>query len=166
MKNRLSYFLFLILISFSNSATGQTLTNGNFETGGNAIGFLINGAGYTQINPPTGSSFQGNYAITTNPQLLNSNFISGGDHTTGSGMMLVVDGNTVPNSRLWSCTSTGGALTGFTAGSTYTFSYWIKSVSNDVTNNATQAYINVFFVNASNVNPASINSYAPLPLVY
>ena len=163
MKNRLSYFLFLILISFSNSATGQTLTNGNFETGGNAIGFLINGAGYTQINPPTGSSFQGNYAITTNPQLLNSNFISGGDHTTGSGMMLVVDGNTVPNSRLWSCTSTGGALTGFTAGSTYTFSYWIKSVSNDVTNNATQAYINVFFVNASNVNPASINSYAPLP---
>jgi len=163
MKNSLYYFLFLILISFSNSALGQTLTNGNFESGGNTVGFLINGAGYTQINPPTGSSFQGNYAITTNPQLLNSNFISGGDHTTGSGMMLVVDGNTVPNSRLWSCTSTGGALTGFTAGLTYTFSYWIKSVSNDVTNNATQANINVFFVNASNINPASTNSYAPLP---
>jgi len=163
MKNSLYYFLFLILISFSNSATGQTLTNGNFETGGNGVGFLINGIGYTQINPPTGSSTAGNYAITTNPQLLNSNFISGGDHTTGSGMMLVVDGNTTAGSRLWSCTSTGGALTGFTAGNTYTFSYWIKSVSNDVTNNATQANINVFFVNASNINPASTNSYAPLP---
>lgn len=163
MKNSLYYFLFLILISFSNSATGQTLTNGNFETGGNGVGFLINGIGYTQINPTTGSSTAGNYAITTNPQLLNSNFISGGDHTTGSGMMLVVDGNTVPNSRLWSSTSTGGALTGFTAGNTYTFSYWIKSVSNDVTNNATQANINVFFVNASNINPASTNSYAPIP---
>jgi len=163
MKNSTFYFLLLILISFSNIVLGQTLTNGNFESGGNGIGFLINGIGYTQINPPTGSSSTGNYAITTNPQLLNSNFISGGDHTTGSGKMLVVDGNTTPGSRLWSCTSTGGALTGFTAGSIYTFSYWIKSVSNDVTNNATQANINVFFVNASNVNPVSTNNYAPLP---
>jgi gliding motility-associated-like protein len=163
MKNNIKLLLFSTLISFFTTISAQTLINGNFESGGNGIGFLINGAGYTQINPPTGSSFQGNYAITTNPQLLNSNFISGGDHTTGSGRMLVVDGNTVPNSRLWSCTSTGGALTGFTAGSTYTFSYWIKSVSNDVTNTATQANINVFFVNASNVNPASTNSYAPLP---
>jgi gliding motility-associated-like protein len=163
MKNSLYYFLFLILISFSNNALGQTLTNGNFESGGNGVGFLINGIGYTQINPPTGTSSPGNYAITTNPQLLNSSFISGGDHTTGTGKMLVVDGNTNAGSRLWSCTSTGGALTGFTAGSTYTFSYWIKSVSNDVTNNATQANINVFFVNASNINPASTNNYAPLP---
>jgi gliding motility-associated-like protein len=163
MKNSLYYFLFLILISFSNSALGQTLTNGNFETGGNGVGFLINGIGYTQINPTTGSSTSGNYAITTNPQLLNSNFISGGDHTSGTGRMLVVDGNTTAGSRLWSSTSTGGALTGFTSGNVYTFSYWIKSVSNDVTNNATQANINVFFVNASNINPASTNSYAPLP---
>jgi gliding motility-associated-like protein len=163
MKNSLYYFLFSILISFFTTISAQTLINGNFESGGNGVGFLINGIGYTQINPPTGSSFQGNYAITTNPQLLNSNFISGGDHTTGFGRMLVVDGNTVPNSRLWSSTSTGGALTGFTAGNTYTFSYWIKSVSNDVTNNATQANINVFFVNASNINPASTNSYAPIP---
>jgi gliding motility-associated-like protein len=163
MKKNIKLLLFSILISFFTTISAQTLINGNFESGGNGVGFLINGIGYTQINPPTGSSFQGNYAITTNPQLLNSNFISGGDHTTGSGRMLVVDGNTVPNSRLWSSTSTGGALTGFTAGSVYTFSYWIKSVSNDVTNNATQANINVFFVNASNINPASTNSYAPLP---
>ncbi|MSP85395.1 MAG: hypothetical protein EXR18_06185, partial [Flavobacteriaceae bacterium] len=162
MKNSTYYFLFLILISFSNIALGQTLTNGNFESGGNGVGFLINGTGYIQIDPTTGSSTSGNYAFTINPQLLNSNFIAGGDHTSGSGNMLVVDGNTVVNSRLWSSTSTGGALTGFTAGNTYTFSYWIKSVSNDVTNNATQANINVFFVNASNINPASTNSYAPL----
>jgi gliding motility-associated-like protein len=163
MKKNIKLFLFSIFISFYTSVSAQTLTNGSFELGGNGIGFLINGAGYTQINPPTGSSSPGNYAITTNPQLLNSNFISGGDHTTGTGNMLVVDGNTVPNSRLWSSTSTGGALTGFTAGSTYTFSYWIKSVSNDVTNPLTQANINVFFVNTSNLNPASTNVYAPLP---
>jgi gliding motility-associated-like protein len=163
MKYITHYFLFLILIPFSNIVSGQTLTNGNFEAGGNGVGFLINGIGYTQINPTTGSSTSGNYAFTTNPQLLNSTFISGGDHTTGSGKMLVVDGNTSAGSRLWSCTSTGGALTGFIAGTTYTFSYWIKSVSNDVINNATQANINVFFVNASNINPASTNNYAPLP---
>ncbi len=162
MKNSLSYFLFLILISFSNSLLGQTLTNGDFESGGNAFGFLT--TGYTQINPPNGSSSPGNFALTTNPQLLNSNFISSGDHTTGFGKMLVVDGNTAAGARLWSCTSTGGALTGFRAGTTYTFSYWIKSVSNDVTNNATQAYINVYFVNAININPTSMNNYAPLPV--
>jgi hypothetical protein len=100
MKNSLYYFLFSILISFFTTISAQTLINGNFESGGNGVGFLINGIGYTQINPPTGSSFQGNYAITTNPQLLNSNFISGGDHTTGFGRMLVVDGNTVPNLSL------------------------------------------------------------------
>jgi gliding motility-associated-like protein len=163
MKKNIQVIIVLIFISFFTSVSGQTLTNGSFELGGNGIGFLINGAGYTQINPTTGSSSSGNYAITTNPQLLNSNFISGGDHTTGTGKMLVVDGNTVPNSRLWSSTSTGGALTGFTAGNTYTFSYWIKSVSNDVTNPLTQANINVFFVNTSNVNPSSTNAYAPLP---
>lgn len=163
MKNLVYYFLLLILIPISNVVFGQTLINGDFESGGNGVGFLINGIGYTQMNPPTGISSPGNYAITTNPQLLNSNFISGGDHTTGTGKMLVVDGNTTSGSRLWSCTSTGGALTGFTAGTTYTFSYWIKSVSNDVTNNATQANINVYFVNASNINPANTNNYAPLP---
>jgi|UPI000484ECDE gliding motility-associated-like protein len=164
MNNRLSHFLFLILISFSNIVLGQSLVNGDFETGGNGFGFLINGAGYSQINPLTGTSAPGNFAITTNPQLLNSNFNSGGDHTSGSGKMLVVDGNTTAGSRLWSCTSTGGALTGFTPGLTYTFSYWIKSVSNDVTNNATQAYINVFFVNAININPTNTYSYAPIPV--
>lgn len=163
MKKNIQFIIISIFISFFTSVSGQTLINGSFELGGNGVGFLINGAGYTQINPPTGTSTSGNYAITTNPQLLNSNFISGGDHTTGTGKMLVVDGNTVPNSRLWSSTSTGGALTGFTAGNTYTFSYWIKSVSNDVTNPLTQANINVFFVNVANVNPASTNAYAPLP---
>ena len=126
MKKNIKLLLFSILISFFTTISAQTLINGNFESGGNGVGFLINGAGYTQINPTTGSSTSGNYAITTNPQFLNSNFISGGDHTTGFGRMLVIDGNTVPNSRLWSSTSTGGALTGFTAGIVYTFSYWIK----------------------------------------
>lgn len=163
MKHSINYFLFLILIFFSNTALGQSLINGDFENGGNSIGFLINGAGYSQINPPTGSSSPGNYSITTNPQLLNSNFISGVDHTSGTGKMLVVDGNTTPGGRLWSCTSNGGALTGFTAGTKYTFSYWIKSVSYGVTNNATQAYINVYFVNAINITPTSMNNYAPLP---
>ncbi len=162
MKHSRNYFLFLILISFSNSALGQSLINGNFENGGNTIGFLINGAGYSQIDPPTGSSSPGNYSITTNPQLLNSNFNSGVDHS-GTGKMLVVDGNTTPGGRLWSCTSTAGALKGFTVGTKYTFSYWIKSVSNYVTNNATQADINVYFVNAINITPASMNNYAPLP---
>ena len=159
--NKSHFFLFLItLLSFSVSAQ---LTNGNLEAGGSGTGFLINN--YTQINPLTGVSSPGTYGYTNNPNTMDSSFISGGDHTSGSGKMLVYNGATTANKYIWTTSSTGGAIAGFTVGSTYTFSYWIKSVSNDVTNSITRANIGVFFNAgaASNFNPATLNSVAPLP---
>ncbi len=151
---------FLIFGTFS--VKGQILTNGNFENGGSGVGFFVHD--YTLINPLTGTSNPGFYARTTNPTLMNSNYISGGDHTTGSGNMLVVDGSTLANRFIWTTSDTGGAIGGFTVGSTYTFSYWIKSVSNDVTSvEATRANIGLTFVNTSNVSPTALNNLAPLP---
>ena len=154
--------LLCLLIFGTFSANSQILTNGNFETGGSGVGFFVHD--YTLINPLTGTSNPGFYARTTNPTLMNSNYISGGDHTTGSGNMLVVDGSTLSNRFIWTTSNTGGAIGGFTIGSTYTFSYWIKSVSNDVTSvEATRANIGLTFVNTSNVNPIALNNLAPLP---
>ena len=154
--------LLCLLIFGTFSANSQILTNGNFETGGSGVGFFVHD--YTLINPLTGTSNPGFYSRTTNPTLMNSNYISGGDHTTGSGNMLVVDGSTLSNRFIWTTSNTGGAIGGFTIGSTYTFSYWIKSVSNDVTSvEATRANIGLTFVNTSNINPIALNNLAPLP---
>ncbi len=160
MKKIISHFVISIL--FSSSVFAQ-LTNGTLEAGGSGNGFLINN--YTQINPLTGVSSPGTYGYTNDPNAMDASFISCGDKTSGSGKMLVYNGATVANKFIWTTSSTGGAIAGFTVGSTYTFSYWIRSVSNDVTNSATRANIGVFFNpgSASNFNPATLSSVAPLP---
>ncbi len=164
MKKNIQLFVWSIFSSlfFSFSVCAQ-LTNGNLETAGSGTGFLVNQ--YTQINPLTGVSSPGTYGYTNNPNTMDSSFISGGDHTVVGDKMLVYNGATVANKFIWTTSSTGGAIGGFTVGSTYTFSYWIKSVSPDVTDSATRANIAVFFNagSASNFNPATLNSVAPLP---
>ncbi|RAR46665.1 gliding motility-associated C-terminal domain-containing protein [Flavobacterium lacus] len=158
-----SYFMAtLLILFFSTKLTAQNLlSNGNFESGGSGIGFLVNN--YSLINPLTGASSPGQYAITTNPTLMNTNFIPGGDHTTGTGNMLVYDGANNSGVFFWTAGNTGGAIGGFTVGSTYTFSYWIKTVSNEVTVGNTRPNIGVFFVGANNISPSNLNQLAPLP---
>lgn len=164
MRHALGYVfsIFSMLLFFGiNQSNAQILTNGDFENGGSGVGFMVHD--YTVINPVNGSSTPGFYARTTNPALMNSNYISGGDHTTGTGNMLVFDGSLLANRFFWTTGNTGGAIGGFTAGTTYTFSFWIKSVSNEVTDDATRANIGIFFVNATGINPANQNFLAPLP---
>jgi gliding motility-associated-like protein len=160
IHSKLILILFVLTISTQSKAQ-NLLTNGGFENGGSGTGFLV--TDYTLINPLNGISNPGNYAVTTNPTLMNTNFIPGGDHTTGSGKMLIIDGATAANKFFWTTGSTGGAIGGFTIGTTYTFSYWVKSVSNEVTSSTTQSNIGAFFVNASNINPVSLSALAPLP---
>ena len=155
------FFLFLITQLFSFSISAQ-LMNGNLEGGGSGNGFLVTDYSLSSL---TGVSSPGSYGYTNNPNAMDASFISCGDKTTGSGKMLVYNGATVANKFIWTTSSTGGAIAGFSVGSTYTFTYWIRSVSNDVTNNATRANIGVFFNPgaATNFNPPTLNSLAPLP---
>ncbi len=156
------FTIVLVVATSSNHLSAQNiLNNGDFESGGSGIGFLVND--YTLINPVNGISNPGNYARTTNPFLMDSSFIPGGDHTTGTGNMLIINTATTGNRFFWTTGDTGGAIGGFTPGTTYTFSYWIKSVSNEVTGPTTQANIGAFFVNANNINPTTLNNLAPLP---
>lgn len=154
-------FLFINVITSQN-----LLNNGDFESGGNGVGFSINSSFYNNISAPfSGITSPGNYAITTNPQPMNTNFfISGGDHTTGTGNMLVVDATSTGGAqRFWRAGNNGGGICGLTVGATYTFSYWIKSVSVQVTNNSTRADIGYQFNNASNITLIAGFSLAPLP---
>jgi gliding motility-associated-like protein len=157
-----THLLFLLLMIGSASLSAQILTNGDFESGGSGVGFMVHD--YTLINPLTGTSNPGFYARTTNPALMNATYNASGDHTTGTGNMMVFDGSLLSNRFFWTTGNTGGAIGGFTAGTTYVFSFWIKSVSNAVTSDdATRASIGIFFVNANNINPANQNFLAPLP---
>lgn len=162
------YLLLFVFIchNFIHLNGQNLLNNGDFESGGNGIGFNINSSFYNAITPPfSGTTSPGNYAVTTNPQPLNTNFfISGGDHTSGSGNMLIVDATTTGGSqRFWRAGNNGGGICGLTVGVTYTFSYWIKSVSIEVTSIATRADIGYQFNNANNITLVSGAALAPLP---
>src|SRR6218665_1163379 len=131
MKGKILLLLTLLFINYADSQ--NLLANSGFETGGSGFGFVTNGAGYAVLTAPfSGTTVPGNFGIANNPNLLNNaDFIFEGDHTTGTGRMLIIDGNTnATNPRFWRAGNTGGGITTLTIGTTYRFSYWIKSISN------------------------------------
>ncbi|MBN8643241.1 MAG: hypothetical protein J0L86_15625, partial [Flavobacteriales bacterium] len=162
-----AFILMLLMTLITINVKGQNLlTNGGFESGGNGVGFNLNGAGYNLITAPfSGTTSAGDYAFTNNPFPMNTaNFIAGGDHTSGTGLMMVIDGNnTGGNQRFWRAGNSGGGVCGLTIGTTYTFSYWIKSVSTTVVDAATSANIGVQFNNSSTSALVSGTTQAPLP---
>jgi len=87
------------------SVTGYTedttnlIKNGDFELGN---------VDFTSDYKYTDSDLQpeGYYAVGINPQYYHSAFSTCKDHTTGYGNMLIVNGNTVQNSKLWGQTIT------------------------------------------------------------
>ncbi len=154
--------LLLMLLSFQGFSQ-NLLNNGNFETG-TIIGFFSNGAGYVRLLPPfSGTTTTGNWAFTNNPQLMNTaSFVAGGDHTTGTGLMLVFDGNmTGGQQNFWEAGTGGSGVCGLTIGATYTFSYWIKSVYGAVAGTPTPADIRVQILNANSITLVSGATVAP-----
>ncbi|MEZ4739365.1 MAG: gliding motility-associated C-terminal domain-containing protein [Flavobacteriales bacterium] len=95
------------------------VVNGNFDQG--TTGFT------TDLQVGTGGtwgplSLEGTYGVTTNPNLLHSNFSSCGDHT-GGGSMLLANGSAVPGENVWCQTIAVQPNT------TYAFSAWLMSAS-------------------------------------
>ncbi|MCZ8168058.1 MAG: hypothetical protein O9278_02880, partial [Flavobacterium sp.] len=155
--------LFFITLFFNQLNAQNLLVNGDFETGGVGTGFNINATGYTFVAVPTGTTSAGNYAIATNPQPYNTaNFISTGDHTSGTGNMMWFDGSSDGgNPSFWKAGNNGGGVCGLVVGATYTFRYWVRSISPNVTGPATQADIRVVFNNAT-VTSSPASTLAPL----
>jgi gliding motility-associated-like protein len=80
-------------------------------------------------------SNEGMYVVMTDPQLAHVDFASCGDHTTGSGNMMVVNGAAVAGIAVWCQT------VAVEAGTTYAFSTWLMSAF------ATQPAILEFTIN-------------------
>jgi hypothetical protein len=57
----------------------------------------------------------------------------------------------------------GAGISGLTIGTTYTFSYWIKSVSNLVTDPTTQANIDIQITGGNSITLVPGTTLAPLP---
>ena len=86
------------------------------------------GGGYTTLSSPfSGISTPGQNASCSNPNHLNTSFISSADHTSGFGFMLVVDGSTSGSGQyFWKGGYNGQGFCGLTIDKVYTFSYWVK----------------------------------------
>jgi len=103
--------------------------NGDFSAGD--TGFSSD---YTYLS--AGLSGTGDYMICTNPNAYYSGWPSIGDHTTGTGNMLVIDGSETLGANFWCETIP------VTSGTEYVFSVWIASLqlplpSDEVTINGT-----------------------------
>lgn len=106
-----------IIACVSTIAHAQNLVaNGDFEAGNN---------GFSSEYPFVTSNFtEGEYGIVTDPKPWNSAVNSFGDHTSGSGKMLVVNGKTDGSSPvLWS------QQLGVVPNRTYFFSSWAANLS-------------------------------------
>ncbi|WP_293896424.1 hypothetical protein, partial [Flavobacterium sp.] len=118
-----SLLLLTALISFQGFAQ-NLLVNGGFESGGAGTGFQTN----YSLPATAGTSAQREYNILVNPSTMNTaNFANAGDHTTGAGNMMVVDGSASSGDKIWELLN--GSSIGVVSGQTYTFSYWISSIS-------------------------------------
>ena len=97
----------------------ELLSNGNFE-GGNA-GF------YSDYTYMVGNFWgEATYGVDNNPQDGHALFSAFGDHTSGQGLMMVVNGSGTENAVVW-----GEGGLSVLANTDYTFSFWLASVHPD-----------------------------------
>ena len=113
ISSTITYLLTVTSVSDSNM-----ILNGNFNAG--ATGFT------TSYIPGTGGTFgllsnTGTYAVNTNPNNVHINFATFGDHTTGNGNMMIINGDSTGNVNLWCETFQVNPNTD------YVFSAWVAS---------------------------------------
>jgi hypothetical protein len=124
----------------TSSLSGVNLVvNGDFEQGN--IGFTSNYTNSTDLVP------EGRYAVVTNPQSVHASFIACGDHTSGSGRQMVINGATAANVTIWRQT------VNVVPNTFYQFSYWVQSV---VGNNPSQLQLYVNGVAAGPTYTAAV----------
>jgi gliding motility-associated-like protein len=99
------------------SIGGNIMFNGDFSLGN--TGFTTDYLYNNNLIP------EGNYNVSPNPNLHHPNFSPCGDHTTGTGNMMIVNGSPIANQRIWCQT------VAVSPGVSYMFSTWLTSVHPD-----------------------------------
>lgn len=103
-------------VTISKETSQNIITNGSFENGN--TGFTST---YAYKTPPNTS--EGQYWVSTNAQAWNGGMAACGDHTTGTGNMMLVNGAVAVNASIWCQTVP------VTPNTDYAFSTWVASVS-------------------------------------
>ncbi len=108
---------------FAASVAGAQnfISNGDFSSGN--VGFST---GYNYAAPATNALFpEGNYTVTdstVNPFVLNTaGIVDYHDHTSGSGLFMLVNGSMTGGTLVW-----GQTLTGLAIGQAYEFDGWVS----------------------------------------
>lgn len=86
-------FIVLMAMTTGSANAASILVNGDFELGN--TGFTSEFTFTTNITPAS------TYVITEDPSLNHSSATSYGDHTSGSGLMMAVNGSTTPDDVVW-----------------------------------------------------------------
>jgi hypothetical protein len=118
MLNRTLLTAFAV-IGLSAASMAQVIVNGDFEAGN--TGFSSD-YGYVPVVDQSSLYPEGIYTVDDNPNDGHNLFTSMGDHTTGTGNMLIANGQNGTHA-VWSQT-----VTGLTAGTYYNLSAWASSV--------------------------------------
>ena len=121
---------------------GNLIVNGDFSLGN--VGFT---SGYAYTPPP--NTNQGQYWVSTNAQPWNGGMAACGDHTTGTGNMLLVNGATSPNVSVYCQT------VNVTPNTNYAFSTWLATLT---ANNPAQLQFSINGTLVGSVFTASPNN--------
>lgn len=104
----------LAMVALPTASSANLIANGDFEAGN--TGFSSD---YT--HSPTNITGAATYAIVTDPSSVHGSAASYGDHTSGSGNMMAVNGSTVAGDLVW------GETISVQANATYDFAVYISS---------------------------------------
>lgn len=129
----------LVATAPSAASAAEFITNGNFN------------AGATGFNTTYDQTDAGGYIyVTTNPALLcGSCFPSMGDHTTGSGNMLLLDGAGVGDGPTPGSHPYYSVTLGVAPNSDYTFSYWTANLGTGGPNPLLATYLDGVLIGSS-----------------
>jgi len=103
----------------ASTAQAASVVNGDFEAGN--TGFT---SGYGYLAPAGQFTLypEGFYTVDTNPNNVHNLWSSFGDHTSGHGEMMIVNGAPTANVTVWDET-----LSGLSTNTNYYFSAWVAS---------------------------------------
>jgi len=110
----IKFTIFMLMMGVSTPSMSNLVLNGDFSAGNSGFN-----SDYTFV---TTNTTAGEYGIGIDPNLWASVFDSFGDHTTGTGNMMFVNGASIANQVVWT------QNVSVTPNTLYDFSGWVSSL--------------------------------------
>jgi hypothetical protein len=109
-------------------AFANLITNGDFEAGNQDFT-----SAYTFNSITDGMLNEGSYFVGTDPRAVHKLWTRFGDHTTGTGNMMIVNGSTAAGVNVWASPKVADSIA-VVQGTTYYFAAWLASVYPELNN--------------------------------